>query len=145
MVLADPRGAPTPQRDERSAEDRPKLELILVAARALGQLAEKVERMSERLDRLLVREHAKRELGPPSVVRDRLRRNTGLEPMSRQSQDLLLRFLIVALERLRRRPVQACALLGQEGAVDRLLDQHVLESVLRLGPAAVRDDKSEPL
>ena len=61
--------------------------------------------MSERLDRLLVREHAKRELGPPSVVRDRLRRNTGLEPMSRQSQDLLLRFLIVALERLRRRPV----------------------------------------
>ena len=144
MVLAGPRGAPTPQRDERYAEDRPKLEFILVAARALGQLAEKVERMSERLDRLLVREHAKRKLGAASVVRNRPCRNAGLEPMARQSQDVLLRSLFVELERLGGRPMLARALLGQDSAVDRLLDQHVLEPVLRLGPAAVRDDEAEP-
>ena len=145
MILADIRGAVPPERNVRHPADRPQLELVFVAAGIRRQLCEEVERLRQSFSGFLVREVGERELRSASVVRDRPRGSAGFEPVARQSQYLLVRPFFLALKQLRRRSMQTGAFLLKEGAVDRLLDQHVLEPISRVRPPAICDDKAEPL
>ena len=133
-------GAPTTRGTEHDRE----LEFLFVAAGTLGRQPSEVERVGERLGGLAVREHTEGELGSAPIIRNRPRRsrpraNAPREPGCAPAFPL-------RGPRAPRPPLDAGACAHRrEWWNDGPLDQHVLESILRLGPAPIRDDEAEPL